>query len=510
MSDWIRSLGRGPWLAVALILALSLGNALRYGDWVANPLVHTDSWYFLDAFVGPWSEGQLDWRHFLLKRDSSDHAQPLHRLALWAHLEWAALDFSIESRLGLLAMGLCLALFLVLCARHLRRHPPADGARWPAAVPLLLLPAFAMSLNSHEIYYWSLVAFFHVALLSALALFAFVCWRMGEPAGRSRSATFALAFALSLIAQMSLDGAGVLAVAALLPVLAHAAWRLGQWRLAAGMGLSILAGLLAYRVGYAVLMPPVATSQIGSLGAALGWITANLSESWQWLLLPASASLAHPQHLPFWMDESLVVPAQYALGGLALLGHGLFWVSVLRDRQPPPLSLFAAALMFLSYGMVAGILLSRLPIFGTDYLLQPRYITFYQLANVALLLQLLVVVARRPAPAAQWQRGVALSALLILGLGLQALLSVRAWEHGVHIRQYTRDMAANLLCLSENPGQASPRCQPGNIICEAVPEHRDRLFQRLREHQLNLHAPGFLASHGLDQGLDRQSCFAVQ
>lgn len=510
MSGSIRSAGRWPWLALALILALSLGNALRYGDWVANPLVHTDSWYFLDAFAGPWSEDQLDWRHFFLKRDASDHAQPLHRLALWANLEWAALDLSIESRLGLLAMGLCVLLFLLLCHKHLRRYRPVEGSSWAVAVPLVLLPAFALSLNSHEIYYWSLVAFFHVALLSALGLMAYVCWQMGGDPHRRWAVRYALAFALSLMAQIALDGAGVLAVAALLPVLGFAAWRLGRWPLAAGLGLSILAGLLAYRVGYAVLMPPVATSQIGSIGAALGWMTANISESWQWLLLPASASLVHPQHLPFWMDEALAIPAQYALGCLALLGHGLFWLSVLRDRQPPPLSLFAASLMLLSYGMVAGILLSRLPIFGTQYLLQPRYITFYQLANVAILLQLFVVLARTSIPRWHSGRALALAMLLVLGLGLQVLLSVRAWEHGVHIRQYTRDMAANLLCLSENPDQTTPQCQPGNIICEATPEHRNRLFRRLQEHELNLHAPGFLASHGLDQSLDRRSCISVQ
>lgn len=496
-----------PWLALALVSLLSLGNAWRYGIWVANPLVLADSWYFLDVFVEPWAEGSLGWQEFFLKRDSSDHAQPLHRASLWLNLELANLDFRFEAVFGLIGQTLCLLLMLLLAGLHLRRHAQAGASVFAVSVPLLLLPVMALSLNSHEIYYWSLVNFFHVSLFPALLLMGFVCWQFGDSAPSALGWRLPLAALLSLLVQVALDGAGILAVAALLPVLIWAGWRHLQWRRAVALALATLVGLAIYRLAYAYLMPPVAASQAGGLIPAVAWLAAHASEAWQWLLLPATASIVQPLHLPFWLPQALIAPVQHGLGVLMLSVHAVFWWSQLRQRRPAPLSMFAAALLLLSYGMLAGILLSRVPVHGTGYLLQSRYVAFYQLANLALLLQLLVVLARWPQP----RRAVvsASAALLVLGLGLQVLLADRAWEHGGHIRQYSRNMASNLVCLGNHPGQAAPVCQPGNVICQAPSEHRDRLFALLRTRQLNLYAPGFLERHGLAEGLEPSSCLVT-
>lgn len=493
-----------PWLALVLVSLLALGNAWRYGTWVANPLVHTDSWYFLDAFVEPWAEGSLGWQDFFAKRDSSDHAQPLHRASLWLNLEWADLDFRVEAVFGLLGLTLCLLLLYLLVWLHLRRHTHPDASPWVVSVPLLLLPVMALSLNSHEIYYWSLVNFFHASLFPALVLMGFVCWQVGDGAPAASRRQLSIAMLLSLLVQVALDGAGTLAVAALLPVLGWVGWRLGQWRRAMAFAVAIVAGLLLYRVLYATLMPPVAVSQAGGLVPAVTWLAQHASESWRWLLLPAAASIVQPMHLPFWLPEALIAPVQHGLGAAVLMAHAVFWWSQLRERRPSALSLFAAALLLLSYGMLVGILVSRVPVYGTDYLLQSRYVAFYQLANLALLLQLVVVLSRLPRPRKPVLSGV--TALLLLGLGLQGLLAARAWEQGRHIRQYSRDMASNLVCLGAHPGQQAPICQPGNVICETAPERRDRLFALLQARHLNLYAPGFLERHGLAEGLSPSSC----
>lgn len=494
-----------PWLALALVGLLALGNAWRYGTWIANPLVHSDSWYFLDAFVEPWAEGALGWQEFFIKRDSSDHAQPLHRASLWLNLEWADLDFRFEAVIGLVGMSLCMLLLCLLAWLHLRRHAHPDASARAVSAPLLLLPVMALSLNSHEIYYWSLVAFFHVSLLPALVLMAFVCWQFVDGAGLRWK--LPLAFLLSVLVQVALDGAGTLVVAALLPTLAWAGWRHRQWRLAAALALSVIAGLWVYRLLYSGLMPPVASSQAGGVLDALGWLWSHADEAWRWLSLPAAASLVQPAHLPFWLPEAWLAPVQNGLGVLVVIAHAVFWWSQSRARQPAPLSLFASSLMLLSYGMLAGILLSRVPVHGSDYVLQSRYVAFYQLANLALLLQLLVAVARLSAPRPAVMS--ALAMLLLSGLGLQVLLSARAWEQGVHIRQYSRNMASNLVCVGEHPGQMAPVCQPGNVICQGAPEYRDRLFALLRTHRLNLYAPGFLDRHGLDEGLNPSSCLVT-
>ena len=231
----LSALRRGlPGLLVLVVLALSWANAARFSAWVANPLAHADSWYFVDAFLEPWDAGELSWREFFVKRGQEDHAQPLHRLALLWNAETHALDFAFEARIGLAGLSACLLLLLGASLLHLR----AAGLRlWALSVPLALslalLPAAAFSLNSHEIYYWSLVAFFYVSLLPALGLMAWVCWQSiapVRPAGighaerparhaehwRPSMLRWLLTVLGCIVVQVALDGAGVLVVARVL------------------------------------------------------------------------------------------------------------------------------------------------------------------------------------------------------------------------------------------------------------------------------------------------------
>jgi hypothetical protein len=503
-----------PWMLVALVTQLSLANAWRFADRVANPLVHADSWYFLDAFVEPWDSGELGWREFFIKRGSNDHAQPLHRLGLLLNLETQELDFGFEARLAMLGLSLLVLLLLGLGIAHLRRElrygsqPHGVSIRWQAVLPLVLLPAMVVSLNSHEIYYWSLVNFFHVSLLPALLLIALVCWRF-RPDLPARDPWWIgpLVAAASFLVQLALDGAGLLAAAALLPVLAWAAWRLHQPRRALILAAWMLGGLLAYRVGYSVLFPMADPAEVATTSDALAYLLAHRHEAVRWLMHPAVASLVHPMHLPFWVEASTEPRLRGAIALLVLVLHALFWCSLARDRRPAPLSLFAAAMMLLVYGMVAGILLSRLPQFGTDYLLQSRYVAFYQLANAPLLLHLVVVLSRHSVRVPRGQSA-AIIVLVLAGFWLQGLLTQRAWEQAPYIQQYIRDMAGNVLCLAQHPGLAAPTCQPGNSICATGPEARDRLVALLQRRRLNLFAPGFRERHALDEGIDAASCLA--
>lgn len=493
------------WTAIGLLTALAMLNAWRFSEWVANPVIHSDGWYFLDAFVDPWVRGELDWRHFFAKRDASDHAQPLHRLVLWWELEHGDLDFALEARLGLLGLGLCVALLVFMCWRHLRRESQSSRS-WLALLPVALLPWFALSLNSHETYYWSLVMFFHLSLLPALLLMAVVSETMAAE-GRiwpSRG-RLVLVFALALLVQPALDGAALLVVAALLPTCVWAAYRWQRARAALQVGACLLAAALVFRFAYAALMPAVGEGSAGGVLQAAAYLLAHAGEAWKWLVIPASASVLHPDHLPFWFSEQNVPRAQWALALLVLGLHAAFWWSQLRDRRPAPLSLLAMSLMLLSYGLVAGILRSRVPSMGSDYLLQVRYVTFYQLANLALLLQCVVVSAR-----IDWRSQrplLAGLALLLAGGGmLQWAIGARAWEQGQYIHAYGLNMAGNVHCLGLNPRIESPICQPGNAVCEVPADRRQQLLTLLRTRHLNVFAPAFVERHGLAESLQSTSC----
>jgi hypothetical protein len=493
------------WVAIGLLSALALLNAWRFSEWVSNPVIHSDGWYFLEVFVDPWARGELDWQHFFAKRDASDHAQPLHRLVLWFGLETGDLDFALEARLGLLGLSLIVLLLLAMCWRHLQAYGRGSGAML-ALAPVALLPWFALSLNAHEIYYWSLVMFFHLSLLPAVLLMAWVSILLAESAERPLgNARLAGVFALALLVQPALDGAALLVAAALIPATAWAAFRLQRTRAALQIVACLVAAVLLFRLSYAWLMPAMGDPQSGGLLQAAAYLWGHADQAWKWVLLPASASLVHPDHLPFWFAADDVAAAQWAFGLIILVLHAAFWLSQLRDRRPTALSVLAMALMLLAYGLVAGILRSRVPVFGSDYLLQVRYVAFYQLANLALLLQAVVVLARSELPV-RLPRLAAVALMLAGGGCLQWALAARAWEQGQYIHAYGLSMAGNVHCLGLNPQATSPVCQPGNFVCDASPERRQRMLELLRTRQLNVFAPAFVERHGLSESLGSDSC----
>ena len=522
----LTALRRGlPGLLVLVVLALSWANAARFSAWVANPLAHADSWYFVDAFLEPWDAGELSWREFFVKRGQDDHAQPLHRLALLWNAETQSLDFAFEARIGLAGLSACLLLLLGLSLLHLR----AAGVRLralsvPLALSLALLPAAAFSLNSHEIYYWSLVAFFYVSLLPALGLMAWVCWQSIAPArpaegapakAPQRPAVHWLQLMLSwlltvlgcIVVQVALDGAGMLVVAALLAVLFASVLLGSSWRRCAGLGMALLIGLVAYRWTYAALFPDIGAGAGGGAWAAVQVLLQRWDEAVQWLLLPAGSALVHPTHLQIWFPDGGAIALQWFSGSIGLVLHAAFWISWWRQRAHVPLARFAAALMLLSYGMVLGILLSRVPQFGTDYLLQMRYIAFYQLATIAMILQMLVVLSRRTDTGVKARRSQVLVFVLAFAFfGLQYALTERAWQHGVHIRQYSLSMARNLLCLADHPGLQTPQCVPGLGACDYPMDVRERLLGLLEHRQLNLFAPGFLETHDMQSAAGATTC----
>src|SRR5690606_22792164 len=120
------------------------------------------------------------------------------------------------------------------------------------------------------------------------------------------------------------------------------------------------------------------------------------------------------------------LPVRHLLAVMLLVAHAGFWWAALRLR--PGAAWFAAvALMLLYYAHVAGLLLGRVFLRGTVVLGQPRYISFYQLGIIALLLMAIAALSgARAAPAAapatatagrgRWPRRLAVGLALALVL----------------------------------------------------------------------------------------------
>src|SRR3546814_18804286 len=67
---------------------------------VANPLVASDGWAFVDGVVRKAAEGNFEWQDLFFKRGALDHSQPLRKLSLLFHYRFFDLDFSIDAIAG--------------------------------------------------------------------------------------------------------------------------------------------------------------------------------------------------------------------------------------------------------------------------------------------------------------------------------------------------------------------------------------------------------------------------
>lgn len=467
---------------IGLLFAVAFGNALLFSDHIGAPVATADAWYFLDAFVARDLEHGFSWRDLFVKRGTNDHAQPLNKLILSAHTHWLGLDFWFEGLIGVIGGALFVGA-LLLCALRWCGGPLG----WRQALPLALLPAAFFSLNSTHIYSWPLVTLAFWVFPPLLACFAVATLRLSP-------AALGWLLLASLAALLTQDNAAILGLAALvaaglLRALRRRSARQALWLLPLVVAYALFK-LNASWVGHGTLQ--------GSGVDLLAGLTRELPNSWMWLIVPASSSLVHPESLVASAEQDFTA-RMIAVGVFMLALHAWFWQSMWR-RIDQPGSFVAACLMLCAYAFTAGVVLSRVPEQGSTYLYQHRYVAFYQLANVALLLQLACCWRAPAAPDPRARRWLADGAitLALLGFGwLQVHLSQLAWHHAQYVRQYTATMAATLHCLARHPGLEAPICPPFLAVCELPAEQRDRLVAFLQTRELNVFSPALQQRHSL-------------
>lgn len=475
------------WLAVAVLLACAL-NVLLF-TWVAAiPLPVSDAWYFLTAFVAPALDGTLGLEHFFVQRDGGDHAQPLQKLVLLAHLHAADLDFRVEAMVGVLAgIGAC----ALLAALVLRRARTAREHRM-AALGAGMVGLVGLSLNSTGIYSWPLVTMVWMLVLVALGYWIL----MSGPARRS-AAGLGIAWLASFAMAMLLDEMAILVVVALLlarlvyagrgPIPAAALRETG----------AVVLGLAMARMAIAVLSP-VAAAEAGLLQPAMARM-----DSWAAVVTlvggPLADALVHVSHRP---PGAIANAAGYGLMVIGVAAHAAYWWRVLVTRALPDraTSIVSIALMLFFYATVAGILLSRVAYFGVEYVHQPRYALFYQLGVVA---WILMFMAPRAAPAPEKTargRGAERASMVAFAclLGLQLWLSTLAWQSLPFLVAYTRDAAGMMEDLVSRPGSLpSHGCSDILTVCAEPPAVRSAVLALLVDNELNLFSAQFRARHGL-------------
>lgn len=472
---------RGGLCVGTLIAGCAILNAWTFSSVASGPLLQADAWYFLDVFVSKYLEGSLRFWDLFVQRGGSDHAQPLQKLILLFHTRYFDMDFRIE---GLLGTGLGIAWCAVLAvaawmAQQRDGRPPAS-----ASAVMALVFVLGLSINSTNVFTWSLVTLIYVTLFAATLYFLAALRIVG-----SRHVWWMAP--LGLLQGLLIDEVAIIVFVASIIAIGLFSPASRHNKIVAAV--AALTGLLAARVILYIVssrgLEPAASS-----GRSLVDVLFSV-DAIRGAMIPLSDGLIHAEHL----QRSFPETSGAVMAGLALLVgllHVYFWVVALasaRSGRRSGVLAIAVFLMLTSYALIAGIVVGRVSTFGWSYLHQPRYVLFYQLGLIAI--ALLFVHRLALSSVAPGTRPFRFEKFAVLTISLALLLvqvavARASWQLPRHLTPYWQNASLVMQRLADDPTNAAS-CPDILSVCEYPVEQRERLMGLLAEHQLNIFSPAF-------------------
>jgi hypothetical protein len=471
--------------------------AFAYAMHAAIPIVFADGWWLSDTFVRRYLDGHLELADFFRKRAVGfDHAQPVHRLILLANVVWFDMDFMVEALIGALFGLAFLLLIAALVARDLRNAPGTLATRELVFVGLTVS---VFSFNERELFTFSLATLAFVYLLGITLYFIALrhCMVRGRPI---------LLFVATLACCVLLDTSAVLATASGCLLVVFIAFRQRRLAAAARCVLAIVAGLLLYRIGYALLLPMPDTVPADML-ARIGRLLGNLGEAWKVLVIPTGDALISTSRVAVQHGDQWVWRIAIPCALLMLIGHVWFWRRFAPhcDQRLP---FVAAGLMLYFYAVVVGIVWTRVADNGFDYLAQPRYLVFYSLQIIAMLMMWAFLAGHAATHEVSTTRPrTAMLGCAVAGLVMLALYFMSCVRYEMpYLRRYELEMARLIVDFGRDPKSPQAACATVRVeICEWSPERRNSVIEVLQRGRLNVFSDAFLKRHHWGRKLAAES-----
>lgn len=478
-------IGKGSGVEAALrVVSMLVGFALVVNTFLfvvrtADPLLIQDGWYYLDVFLSKAIHGSLTFTDFFTRRGGYDHSQPFYKFIYLLELRYFRLDFLPQAVAGFIAaIGIAF-----LCLLAMVRGSTQEGGRVRSWIGFVAVLGCVMSLNSTEIWTWPDVAmqylcFFFVSLSFYVATKA-----------RFRLSLYVLAATVFIITFIASDVAVIAVVAmVLVTIVSKYKCRREAFRYT---GTILITFLLAELL--LVWLTPVVGGAISNRGVS--GLFGKWGEFWEWVVLPLSGSIVSAQNMAYYFP-SHSLRMQILLAVVLMLAHTAFWYGYFRSEKNATRS-FAACIMLLFYGLVAGIVVGRVGHFGSEYLNSPRYILYYQF-NVIALIVMWSTWARSVPPVILYIQRVCISVLLLL-LVVQMPLSEAAWGSAPYHRLGYVKIASQIEAIRKNPTVTPEGCAPELPLCKMNPAQRRDAIELIRSAKLNIYSPEFRAMHGFTQ-----------
>ncbi|MDR6936852.1 hypothetical protein [Luteibacter sp. 3190] len=469
----------GSWI-IAMAMVLFVG---RYAYRAGISVVAADSWDFVRGFVSHYNAGTLTAEDFFGKRPLGyDHSQPIQRAVLWLHMTLFRMDFGVEGAIGCLFAAAFAGFCSHLVTKEIEvRSPGSTGS----ALFRVALFASVFSLSARSVFDWSLVTLAFADILGAtlLVTYAYHCLR-GLRFLRLAIATF--------IACALMDTVAIIAVVALLILLPLATVPTGNrnYRNRLLAAAALIFPTIVYKLGYAVLFPVEKVAIPQPDAGPITYFLHAWPDAWKALVVPLAGAVASTSRLST-SATGVVWPILFAIALPMLLLSVWFWMSAFRYRARAS-AFTAAGVMLIAYGSIAGVLLIRVPMYGFDYLLQPRYTMFYNLQLVALLMM----------ASCDWNSVrslgkslISAGAIVTLGLWL-AYARLTAREEG-SVRAYNQQLADQIYAIWRDPNSTPDPCSPNIFPCSWTPATRVDVMKTLEDGPWNVFVPSFRHRHGI-------------
>jgi hypothetical protein len=294
----------------------------------------------------------------------------------------------------------------------------------------------------------------------------------------------------TLVACLLLDTSAILAAAAIVVLIALRRRTFATPRAPLRLAAAIAAVVAVYVVAYALVFPDVEPGL--ATGARLGLLAAHAGEAWKALVVPLGAVVASPHRIKvtygagaFW---TWLVPAAL----LVAAGHVWFWREILR-REDSRLAFVAAGLMLFFYATLVGVLWGRVPRYGFDYFMQSRYLVFYMLQLVAMLM----LAASNAARSARSADPFAAYAAAVVVLASAAIVYGRTVDLPAYVN-FNRMLDAKAIALAEDPAHPAADCPVNHLtLCSWDPRVRIATLDLMRREKLNVFSPRFRERHAL-------------
>src|SRR5690606_31402369 len=300
---------RGRQLAWLLALLVAV-HAFALAGRIANPLVYSDNWTFIETFLMVALEAGAGFGDFLVKRSGIDHAQPLGKLLMLVNARGFGLDFALESFFALACAVLGWGLLCTVVLRE--RRAAGAGHDVLAAWLLATLLAVQLAPASVDVYAYPMVTMAHAFYLSAFAVLV-AAWRAHR--GGSTWPLVATAAACGILG----DDCAILLGLAVAPALLLAAYRQGEVRRALRVIAVLALVLLACRgiyTAFGEIRGSTSPDFNVGFGARIAGLSAQWRDAWQWLATPLTGGLASAPALRWLAGDSGWLAARIALAAL--------------------------------------------------------------------------------------------------------------------------------------------------------------------------------------------------